>query len=279
MKILALLFLLSLTTPLLAQGGAIVRAAEELGEVLLRRGGTEAAQELAKLGGQKAVQELMEQAMKEGGETLMKQTAALAEKHGVLALNALHGAPGTVVKALDGIPAELAENGLRAIASQRAVMQSMVKEFGSTALETAAKHPGLAGPISSSMGREGLDIARQVTTQEARILARHADDIAKLPIAERTAVMDLIKRSPGKVLTWLEKHPKLLVAGAVTGGVVLARKELFGEGDSPGFFERAAGSLYETFKAPVNLAVAALCGIIVLWAALKMRRVLRAARR
>jgi hypothetical protein len=278
MKFPAILFLIALTVPVVAQGTAVVRAAEELGEVLLRRGGTEAATELARLGGQKAVQEMLEQAMKEGGEVLMKQSAQLAEKHGMIAVKALHGAPGTVVRALDGIPSEMAENGLRAIAREPVAMQSMVKEFGSTALETAAKHPGLAAPVSR-LGSEGFDIARQVTTQEATILARHADDIAKLPAAERTAVMDLIKKSPGKVLAWMEKHPKLLVTGAVAGTVVLARKELFGEGDTPGFFERAGGALYETFKAPVNIAVAGLCGIIVLWAALKMRRVLRAAKR
>lgn len=279
MKTLTILFLLCSTLRIFAQGGAVVRAAEELGEALLRRGGTEAAAEFAKAGGKKAVEELMQQAMKEGGETLMKQTAALAEKHGVLALRALHGAPGAVVKAVDGIPAELAENGLRAIAREPAVMQGVVKEFGSTALETAAKHPGIAPGIARSMGSEGLDIARRVTTEEATILARHADDIAKLPAAERSAVMDLIKRSPGRVLTWMEKHPKLLIAGSVTAAVVVAKKELFGEGDTQGFFERVGGSLYETFKAPVNIAVAALCGIVVVWAAVKMRRVMRAAKR
>ena len=279
MKTLALLFLICAATFVSAQGGAALRAAEELGEVILRRGGTEAAGELARIGGQKAVQELMEQAAKEGGEVLMKQTAKLAEKHGVLALKAMHGAPGAVVRAVDGMAPELAEQGLRAIVREPAVMQGMVKEFGSAALETAAKHPGMAVKISRSMGREGLDIARRVTTEEAGILARHADDIAKLSTAERASVMGLLKQSPGKALAWMERHPKLLIAGSATAAVVLARKEIFGEGETPGFFERIGGSLYDTFKAPVNIAVAALLAIVVLWAALKMRRVLRAARR
>ena len=279
MKTLFLLFLFCSATFVRAQGGAVLRAAEELGEVILRRGGTEAAEEFAKIGGKQAVQELMEQAAKEGGETLMKQTAQLAEKHGVLALNAMRGAPGAVVRAVDGMAPELAEQGLRAIVREPAVMQNMVKELGSAALETAAKHPGMAGKISGTMGREGLDIARRVTTDEAAILARHGDDIAKLATAERAGVMNLIKQSPSKALAWLEKHPKILIAGSATAAVVLARKELFGEGDTPGFFERVGGSLYETFKAPVNMIVAALAGIILLWAGLKMRRVLRVARR
>ncbi|HWB06228.1 MAG TPA: hypothetical protein VG796_24610 [Verrucomicrobiales bacterium] len=280
MKTLTILILALFAAPLVrAQGGAVVRAAAEVGEIVLRRGGTEAAEELAKIGGKKAVQELMEQAAKEGGETLMKQTASLAEKHGVLALKAMQGAPGTVVRAVDGIPAELAEKGLRAIVSEPVVMQKMVKEFGSSALETAARHPGLAGKISSGMGREGLEMASKLTTEEASILARHAGTIAKLPAAERASVVGLMKQSPAKVLRWMETHPKLLLAGSATAAVVLARKEIFGEGDTPGFLERVGGSLYETFKTPVNTVVAALTGIVLLWAGLKMRRVVRAARR
>ena len=43
MKIQAILLLIAFTVPVFAQGTAVVRAAEELGEVLLRRGGAEAA--------------------------------------------------------------------------------------------------------------------------------------------------------------------------------------------------------------------------------------------
>jgi hypothetical protein len=39
-----------------------------------------------------------------------------------------------------------------------------------------------------------------------------------------------------------------------------------------------SGSLYETFKAPVNMLIAALTIIAGAWGALKLRRVLRAGR-
>ena len=274
-----LFFILAAVTSVHAQGGAAVRAAAEIGESILRRGGTEAVEELTKLGGQKAVQEMLEQAVKEGGEALAKQSAKLVEKHGILALKAMQGAPGVVVRAVDGMPAELAEQGLRAIVREPVAMQGMIREFGATALETAAKHPGLAGKISSGLGREGLEMAGKLSTQEAAILARYADDIAKLPAAERASLMGLLKQSPGKVLAWIERHPKLLVAGSVTTAVVMARREIFGEGGDPGFLERIGGSLYETFKAPVNLFVMVLTGIVGIWGALKMRKVVRAARR
>ena len=221
----------------------------------------------------------MEQALREGGETLMKQSAQLVEKHGVLALKAMQGAPGVVVRAVDGMPADLAGQGLRAIVREPAVMQGMVREFGGAALETAARHPGLAARISRGMGSEGLAIARRVSTPEATLLARYADDIAKLPAAERSGIMNLLSRSPGKVLAWIERHPKILIAGTAGTAIVLARRELFGEGDTPGFFERIGGSLYETFRAPVNLAAAALAGIVVVWAGLRIRRMTRMVRR
>ncbi len=264
--------------PVHAQGGAVARAAAEVGESLLRRGGTEAAEELAKIGGQRAVRELMEEAAKEGGEVLVKQTAGLAERHGLLAVKAMQGAPGAVVRAVEGVPAELAENGLRAIVREPVAMQGIVKEFGSTALETAAKHPGVVGKISGNLGREGLDVARKVTTEEATFLASRAETIAKLPAAERASVMELLKQSPGKALAWMERHPKMLVAGSATAAVVLARKEIFGEGVTPGFLERISGSVYDTFKTPINWVVSGLAGIVLLWTGLKMRRVVRAAR-
>ena len=255
-----------------ALAAAVVRAAEEIAESVLRRGGTDAAKEMAELGGQKAVQELMEQAAREGGEALVKQTAALAEKHGVLALRALKGAPAAVLKAVDGVPAELAEQSLRAIVREPAVMQQMAKEFGSAALEVAARHPGLAGRIGASTGREGLELAQKLTTQEAKC----GDDLAKLPVSERTGVMELLKRSPGKVLAWMERHPKILIAGSATAAIVLAKKEIFGEGENRGFLERVGSSLAETFKAPMNVFIAALTIIAGAWGGLKLRRVVKA---
>jgi hypothetical protein len=143
------------------------------------------------------IRAVIAQAAREGGEALVKQTAVLAECLGLLALKAVQGAPAAVVKAVNSIPAELAEQGLRAVVRESAVMQGMVRESGGVALETAARHPGLAGKISAGMGRECLEMASKLSTQEATLLVRYADDVTKLPAAERVSVMGLIKPSPG----------------------------------------------------------------------------------
>ena len=119
MKILTLSLTLAAASPSFAQGGAAVRLATDLAESVVRRAAGESAEktarELADFGGTRAIREVLEQAEKEGGGVLMKQVAAQTEKHGLLALQALKGAPAPVLRALDGVPADLAENSLRAL--------------------------------------------------------------------------------------------------------------------------------------------------------------------
>ena len=283
MKSLTIVFLLAIASPASAQGGAAVRLGTEIVESVVRRsaGGSAAktARELAEFGGVKAVREVLEQAEREGGEVLMRQVAAQTEKHGVLALQALKGAPAPVLRALDGVPAELAENSLRALVREPAAMQKLVAEFGSNALETAAKHPGLAVPIGSRLGSEGLDTARRLSLDQATALSRHADDLAKLPAAERSQFLTMIRESPAKALAWMEKHPRLLIAGSATTAVVLARKEIFGEGAQHGFIERAAAALYRTFEKPINLVLGVLAAVALAWGGFKVRAFSRVIRR
>ncbi len=274
MKILTLFILLFCTSTVMAQGGAAVRLATDLAESVVRRAAGESAEktarELAEFGGARAIREVLEQAEKEGGEVLMRQVAVQTEKHGLLALQALKGAPAPVLRALDGVPAELAENSLRALVREPAAMQKLATEFGTSALETAAKHPGLAVPIGSRLGGEGLDAARRLTLDQATALSRHADDLAKLPAAERSQFLTMIRDSPAKALAWMEKHPRLLIAGSATTAVVLARKEIFGEGAQQGFIERAAATLYRTFEKPVNLVLGILAAIALAWGGCKV---------
>ena len=283
MKILTFSLLLAIAPSVFAQGGAAVRLASDLVESVVRRAGGESAEktarELAEFGGTKAIREVLEQAEKEGGEVLMKQVAAQTEKHGLLALQALRGAPAPVLRALDGVPAELAENSLRALVREPAAMQKLATEFGSSALETAAKHPGLAVPIGSRLGGEGLDTARRLSLDHATTLSRHADDLAKLPAAERSQFLTMIRESPAKALAWMERHPRLLIAGSATTAVVLARKEIFGEGVQQGFIERAAASLYRTFEKPLNLVLGLLAAVALAWGGFKVWAFSRVIRR
>lgn len=273
----ALLLSLSLilsALPLAAQSGAAGRVASELVESLAKRGSSQAAAkssaELAQLGGTKAVQEILEAAQREGGDALMRRIAATAEQHGVVALSALRGAPGTVIRAVDQLPQDLAANGLRALASEPAAVSRMVSEFGPAALETAARHPGLAPSLASRLGTEGLDVARSLSTDQAILLSRHADSLASLPAAERSAFLSFIRSSPARSLAWIEKHPRLLLAGSGTAAVIAARKEIFGDGEQRGFLERSGAALYSTFQQPANLVAGGLAAAVLAWASIHL---------
>ena len=274
----------ALTGPsaLRAQSGAVARGAAELVESLARRGGAEASEkaaaELAGFGGTRAVAEVLEQAEREGGEALVRSVTLQAERHGVLALTALKGAPAGVIRAVDSLPADLAENGLRALAREPQAMSRLVTEFGPAALETAARHPGLAAKLAP-LGDDGFALARSLGTDDALRLARHADDLAKLPPAERSAVMNLLREAPAKTLSWIEKHPRLLIAGSATAAVVAARREIFGDGTQPGFLERAAAAFHNTFRRPVDLVVGGLAAAILGWAGIRLWGTWRRVRR
>ncbi|MES2705402.1 MAG: hypothetical protein V4726_02255 [Verrucomicrobiota bacterium] len=281
MKLLPILLLLAFCARASAQGGAAARVAIDVVESVMRRGTGEAAErtarELAEFGGQKAVREVLEQAEREGGEVLMRQVAAQTEKHGVLALQALKGAGAPVIRAVDGVPAEFAENSLRALVREPVAMQKLATEFGSTALETAARHPGLAVPIGNRLGAEGLDAARRLTLDQAAILSRNADNLAKLPAAERSQLLAFIRQSPAKALAWIEKHPRLLVAASATTAVVLAREEIFGIAATgqQGLIERVAGAIYRTFEKPINLVLGVISAIVLAWGGFKIWAVSR----
>ena len=283
LSLLAALAFLGTAAPATAQLSATARAASEIAETLVRRSTAEASEkaaaELAGIGGTKAIQEILEAAQKEGGEALMRSVARQSARHGVLALSALRGAPAAVIRAIDNLPAELAENGLRAVAREPQVMGRMVSEFGEAALETAARHPGLASPIASRLGSEGLDVARRLSTDEAIALSRHADDLARLAPAERSAFLDMMRTAPAKTLAWIEKHPRLLIAGSATTAVIAARREIFGDGSSQGFLERAGAALYQTFRKPLNLAAAGLTAAALAWAGLHLWSTWRRLRR
>jgi hypothetical protein len=144
----------------------------------------------------------------------------------------------------------------------------MVSDFGPAALETAARHPGLAPSLASRLGGEGLDVARSLSTDQAILLSRHADSLASLPAAERSAFLSFIRSSPARSLAWIEKHPRLLLAGSGTAAVIAARKEIFGDGEHRGFLERAGSALSSTFQQPANLVAGGLAAAVLAAAAL-----------
>ena len=114
------------------------------------------------------------------------------------------------------------------------------------------------------------ELKKALSTDQAILLSRHADSLASLPTAERSAFLSFIRSSPARSLAWIEKHPRLLLAGSGTAAVIAARKEIFGDGEHRGFLERAGSALYSTFQQPANLVAGGLAAAVLAWASIHL---------
>ncbi len=267
----------------LAQARPIAQAAKELAEALVKQGGREAAEELSKMGGEAAVRETLEAAAREGGEALVQKTSQYALAHGPLALQALRAAPARMAGALDGLPPQLVKPALYAAAREPQVVTKIVSEFGSGALEVAAKHPGVGARIVQNFGDDGVKVGRALSTDQAVSLARHADDIAALAPAQRSAVLGKIAQSPRVVLEFLEKHPRVLTTAAGVGTVLALKDEIVGTSEivtgpdgkpvavaKPGIIERVMVNEKSPIRTGLNALVIVLVAFLVGWALIRL---------
>ena len=254
-----------------AQAGVAREIIEAAAETLLRQGGKEAARDLAEMGGRVAVKEVLENAAREGGESLVQRTVAYGVEHGPAALRAISRSPRATVAALDGLAPELRGPALRALAREPELVQGLVARFGSEGLEAAGRHPGVGGILAEKLGPGGIDAARSLTTDQAIILARHADEVAALAPAERATFMDLLKRAPGRVVDFLEKHPKTTLAAGGAALLVAAKDDILGtagingSAGRPGLVEKGVRGAADYFRTPAMI----FCGIVLAGVAVK----------
>ena len=267
----------------LAQARPIGQAAKELAEALVKQGGREAAEELSKMGGEAAVRETLEAAAREGGEALVNKTSQYALAHGPLALQAMRAAPARMAGALDALPPQLVKPALYAAAREPQVVSRIVTEFGSGALEVAAKHPGVGTRIVQNFGDDGIKAGRALSTDQAVTLARHADDIAALAPAQRSALLGKIAQSPRVVLDYLERHPRVLTTAAGVGTVLALKDEIVGTSEivtgpdgqpvavaKPGLIERVMTSERSPIRTGLNAAVLVLVAFLAGWALVRL---------
>jgi hypothetical protein len=249
---------------------------EQLTERLFKQAGEQELRELTAMGGETAVRQLLEQSSREGGEQLLKKVTQYGMEDGPIALRVIRRAPGKMVEALEGMPPELRVAGMRAVERNPDVMMPLVLKYGSSAMEMAARHPGVGEILVHELGSDGINLGRKLTTQQAILAARHADQIAMLPPAERTAVVAKIEETPG-ILQFLERHPRILLTTAGVTTVLALKDDIVGDlgmptigrdgqvniPSRPGLIDRLFASLAQFLARPVLvLAVALAIGIM-----------------
>lgn len=278
-----LMMMFTLASQTWAQGAVVRKAAEEVIEAVAKRGGREAAEELATFGGERAVRELLEQTLKEGGEELVERATKVGVTHGLDALRVMQRSPKLWVEAIERLPEELVGPALRAGAREPVLVTRLLAQHGDEVLELAARHPGVGTQLAEKLGKSGIDIGRGLTTDQAIVLTRHADDIVQLAPGPRGQVMDKLRRSPGAVLGFLEKHPRVLLTAAGVGLVLAVKDDFMGAGGdriiqpdgtiiepAQSFGERVLDQFTTKFREPIWLIFGVVGVLLLGWGSMQL---------
>lgn len=219
--------------PAMDQSALVREGVEEVNSTIFRSATRETAEQLAKAGGRVAIEEVLETASREGGETLMKQAAKFIGEHGDLALRAVKDSPAKIIPLLEEVSPGLRKSAMQVLVRDGEHLLPLIDRYGSRVLETAARHPGVGDLLIERIGPEVMELAPRLGDDQAILLARHAEDIGRLKATDRSALLSDIKRAPGQVLDYLEKHPRVLTAATAGVTVYALRDRIFGSGGVP----------------------------------------------
>lgn len=264
---------LVMTCGVFAQAQVAEEAVEVAARKIFQQSGRQALRELSDMGGQTAVRELLEQSAREGGDSLVQKVAQYGIEDGPSALRAIGRSPAKMVGALDGLSPGLRPAAIHAVERDPQVLMPLIEKHGSAALEVACKQPGVGEKLMSTLGGDGISLGRKLTTDQAIVAARHADEIAALAPAERASVVGKILASPKPVLEFLETHPRVLRTAAGVGLVLAVKDQILGDrGETvvlpdgrvitrpahPGLFERVLPQSLAFLSFPLTI----LCAVI-----------------
>lgn len=276
-----------------AQGALVREAAEQILRALAKYFGKESAEEaaeqLAKYGAEKVAREVAERAIREGGEELVEKLASQVAKHGPDLLFASSNAKSLsqVLRWIDELPAGQVGPALRRMGAGTTgkALCELAEQYGVGAVKAEVLHQGVGTKLVQHLGDDGIRLAERLSTKEAIELARHAEDISRLPPDMRQGVMRLLYEDTRQMIAFMgrfvEKNPgkTLFTVGATT--VLLANsKNILGGSDvvfddngnpvvvdRPGIVERSVRRMFEPW---VKLALALATVFGIGWVTIKL---------
>ena len=276
------------------QGSFLRKPVQELVEAIgkwsSKQAGRNTAAELAEAGGEAAARRVGRKLIAEGGEEALERATRLTAEHGGAVLRAADNLPNPAraLEALEELPAEQASVALARLAAgaEGRVLAQTAEKWGAAALRAEVSHPGIGGRLVSALGDDGAELAIRAGRDDAIMMARYADEIARLPASQRAGIVTLLHQDTERMVAFLgrfaEKNPGKVLFSASATTIILANPEaVLGEGEivfdtagnpvfvaKPGLIERG---LVEPVKKVVGDSVRAwtswLFGIIVVGAA------------
>lgn len=282
---------------------SVPAVAASVGKALLKyfgkQGGVEATEYLSRKGGKEIMERVVATATRQGGDEAVEQVAKFTGKYGPDALAALDNAPSLlpVLRTLDELPpaqVKLALTRLAAGKSGRELAEAMAVHGGS-ALRMELQHPGVGLFFVRNFGDDGVELASKMTTDQAIVVARHADDIGRLPAAQKAGLIGMLKGNTEQMVSFVarfvEANPGKTLFTVAATTVILAEPDRILGGDEivfdadgnpvliskGGFAGRAmeaggevASHVSTNYLRPVYLTAMAFVGVfLVIWGGLK----------
>ena len=204
-----------------------------------KEGGQQATEYLSRKGGQEVLERVAAKAAKQGGDEAVDQVARLTGKYGPEALAALDNTSNVVpiIKALDTLPESEISAALAKLAAGAPgrELADAVGKFGAAAIRSELKHPGVGVVLVRSLADDGIDLVNRLTTDQAIAIGRHADEIAKLPAAQRSGVLSLLRSDTEKMVAFVgrfvEQNPGKTLFSVAATTVILAQPDRILGGD------------------------------------------------
>ena len=271
-----------------------------VGKYFGKEGTEEAAEYLAQKGGRELVERVASTAAKEGGEEAVEQVAKLTAKYGPEALSALDNTPAVkpLIEAIEQLTEAEAKSAiarLAAGATGRELAETVVRE-GASALVSEVAHPGIGGALVRALGSEAGELTTKLTSKQALTIGRHADELAKLPKAQKSGLLALLKNDTDRMVKFMgrfvEANPGKTLFTVATTTVILAEPERILGGDEIVFDAegnpivvtrsgiagrsieatgKAAGHISANYIKPLFLAAIAFISVFAtLWIAIKL---------
>jgi len=217
-------------------GASIVRS---LAKYFGKESGQEASEYLAKQGGRELADRVGRAAVAQGGKETTEQVSRMTAKYGPDVLTALDNTSSIkpVLSALDELPAEQVPAALARLSAGPAgrELAETVGRRGAKALTSELMHPGVGGTLVRALGDDGAQLATTLTSDQAVVLARHADDLATLPLTQRRGVLSMVRNDTERMVAFMGRfaadNPGKTLFTVATTTVVLAEPDRILGGD------------------------------------------------
>ena len=230
-RIILLSLVCYLASPVLAQAvpvSGLKVIAQEIAEIVVRKGSGRAARSLPN----GAVKRLCGKSLKMpcvlAAIKRCSNSGSMLRYTGCLLFKAVKTNPGRLIQVLDDIPESMVGKALAAINHNPAAMNRLVINHGSDALRVAAKLPGIGVDICEGLGSQGIRTALRLEVSQAVQLHRLMPQLSRLEAGQRSRVLDMISEAPARVLSFLEKHPRLLLTSAGVTVLINYREAIVG---------------------------------------------------